>query len=191
MQTWRYMIKRILLAAVSLFAIITITYFLMNLITSWVQVFNLMPEMMWSSICVALAAGIGEEFLCRVTLFNLFTKIFENKQYVLLWSSIFSSVLFGLFHLINLGHGAALDATFQQVYYATAIGLAFSYLHNFTNRIWPCILMHFLLDLQPNIANMNAEASPWGPILIIFGIVIIVSIICIYAFNKRVNKVEN
>ena len=31
MQTWRYMIKRILLAAVSLFAIITITYFLMNL----------------------------------------------------------------------------------------------------------------------------------------------------------------
>lgn len=166
-------------------------YFLMNLIASWAQVFNLMPEMMWSSICVALAAGIGEEFLCRVTLFNLFTKIFENKQYVLLWSSIFSSVLFGLFHLINSGHGAQLDATFQQVYYATAIGLAFSYLHIFTNRIWPCILMHFLLDLQPNIANMNAEASPWGPILIIFGIVIIVSIICIYAFNKRVNKVEN
>lgn len=31
MQTWRYMIKRILLAAVSIFAIITITYFLMNL----------------------------------------------------------------------------------------------------------------------------------------------------------------
>ena len=31
MQTWRYMIKRILLAVVSLFAIITITYFLMNL----------------------------------------------------------------------------------------------------------------------------------------------------------------
>ncbi len=150
-----------------------------------------MPEMMWSSICVALAAGIGEEFLCRVTLFNLFTKIFENKQYVLLWSSIFSSVLFGLFHLINLGHGAALDATFQQVYYATAVGLAFSYLHIFTNRIWPCILMHFLLDLQPNIANMNAEVSPWGPILIIFGIVIIVSIICIYAFNKRINKIEN
>lgn len=49
----------------------------------------------------------------------------------------------------------------------------------------------FLLDLQPNIANMNAEASPWGPILIIFGIVIIVSIICIYAFNKRINKIEN
>ena len=93
--------------------------------------------------------------------------------------------------MINLGHGAQLDATFQQVYYATAIGLAFSYLHIFTNQIWPCILMHFLLDLQPNIANMNAEASSWGPILIIFGIVIIVSIICIYAFNKRVNKVEN
>lgn len=31
MQTWRYIIKRILLAAVSLFAIITITFFLMNL----------------------------------------------------------------------------------------------------------------------------------------------------------------
>lgn len=31
METSRYIIKRILLAAVSLFAIITITYFLMNL----------------------------------------------------------------------------------------------------------------------------------------------------------------
>ena len=31
MQTWRYMLKRILLAVISIFAIITITYFLMNL----------------------------------------------------------------------------------------------------------------------------------------------------------------
>lgn len=31
MQTWRYMFKRILLAVISIFAIITITYFLMNL----------------------------------------------------------------------------------------------------------------------------------------------------------------
>jgi hypothetical protein len=79
--------------------------------------FNSMPEMMWSSICVALAAGIGEEFLMSCNLlFNLFAKIFENKQYVLVWSSFFSSVLFGLFHLINLTHGAALDATLQQVF---------------------------------------------------------------------------
>ena len=31
MQTWRYILKRIVLAAVSLFAIVTITFFLMNL----------------------------------------------------------------------------------------------------------------------------------------------------------------
>lgn len=31
MQTWRYMLKRVLLAVISIFAIITITYFLMNL----------------------------------------------------------------------------------------------------------------------------------------------------------------
>lgn len=169
---------------------IVLLYLLMGSIGNWIRVFSLMPEMMWSAICVALAAGIGEEFLCRVLLFNLFIKIFENKKYVLLWASLFSSVLFGLFHLINLIHNGPVDAVLQQVFYATAVGLAFSYLHIFTNGIWLCVLAHFLLDLQPTIATMDIQASSWGPILIIFGIVIVISIVCIYAFNKRINKIE-
>lgn len=136
-----------------------------------------------------MAAGIGEEILCRVLLFNLFTKIFENKKYVLVWACLASSVLFGLFHLINLTHGAAIDATIQQVVYATAIGLSFSYIHIFTNRIWLCIVMHFLLDLQPNIASADPQASPWRLILLIFGVVMIVSLLSIYAFNRRANTV--
>lgn len=170
---------------------LVLLYLLLGSIGNWIRVFNLMSEMMWSAIFIALAAGIGEEFLCRVLLFNLFIKIFENKKYVLLWASLYSSILFGLFHLINLLHSSPVDAVLQQVFYATAIGLVFSYLHIFTNGIWLCVLAHFLLDLQPTIVTLDIQASSWGPILIIFGIVIIVSIICIYAFNKRVNKIEN
>lgn len=80
-------------------------------------------------------------------------------------------------------------ATLQQVYYATATGLAFSYIHIFTNRIWLSVFLHFLLDLQPDIATENASAEAWVTILLIFGIVIIVSLLCIYFFNKRANKV--
>ena len=162
-------------------------YVLFGSVRSWSEVFTSTPEIMWGSICVALAAGIGEEVLCRVLLFNLFAKIFENKKYVLVWACLASSVLFGLFHLINLTHGEV-NATLQQVFYATAIGLAFSYIHISTNRIWLCIVMHFLLDLQPNIATMDAQASPWGVILLIFGTVMTISLLSIYAFNRRANK---
>ena len=170
-------------------ALVILLYALLGSVVSWAEVFESMPEMMWGSICVALAAGIGEEVLCRVLLFNLFAKIFENKKYVLVWASLASSILFGLFHLINLTHGAAINATMQQVFYATAIGLIFSYIHIFTNRIWLCIVMHFLLDLQPNIGTMEAQASPWGLILLIFGTAMIVSLFSIYVFNRRANKV--
>ena len=67
-----------------------------------------------------LSSRIGEEFLCRVLLFNLFTKIFESKKYVLVWVTL---------------------------------------------------------------------ASSWGAILLIFGIVIIISLSSIYAFNRRANTV--
>ena len=169
-------------------ALVILLYALLGSVVSWVEVFESMPEMMWGSICVALAAGIGEEVLCRVLLFNLFAKIFE-KKYVLIWASLASSILFGLFHLINLTHGAAINATMQQVFYATAIGLIFSYIRIFTNRIWLCIVMHFLLDLQLNIGTMEAQASPWGLILLIFGTAMIVSLFSIYVFNRRANKV--
>lgn len=170
-------------------ALLILLYALLGSVVSWAEVFDSMPEMMWGSICVALTAGIGEEVLCRVLLFNLFAKIFENKKYVLVWTCLASSVLFGLFHLINLTHGADINATMQQVFYATAIGLVFSYIHIFTNRIWLCIVMHFLLDLQPNIATMDAQASSWRLILLIFGTAIIVSLFSIYAFNRRANTV--
>ncbi len=49
--------------------------------------------------------------------------------------------------------------------------------------------MHFLLDLQPNIGTMEAQASPWGLILLIFGTAMIVSLFSIYVFNRRANKV--
>lgn len=71
-------------------------------------------------MAACLAAGIGEEFLCRVLLFNLFTKIFESKKYVLVWVTL---------------------------------------------------------------------ASSWGAILLMFGVVIIISLSSIYAFNRRTNTV--
>lgn len=163
-------------------------YLLIGRPENWIQVFNSNIEVIIASVCVALAAGIGEEFLCRVLLFNLFIKLFENKKHLLLWASLCSSILFGLFHLINLTHGAALNATLQQVFYAAATGLAFSYVHIFTNLIWPSIILHFLLDLEPQISTMNTQASAWGPVLLVFGIVAVFSLVCIYAFNSRFNK---
>lgn len=161
-------------------------YLILGTFKNWTIVFSLKPELMLASVCVALAAGVGEEIMCRALLFNLFAKIFENRKYTLLWTSLSSALFFGIFHLINLMHGSSAEATMQQIFYATAIGLAFSYVHIFTNRIWPCILLHFLLDLQPNIESMNTQASPWGSVLVVFGTVILISLISIYLINRKI-----
>ncbi|HFX3801496.1 TPA: CPBP family glutamic-type intramembrane protease, partial [Enterococcus faecium] len=51
--------------------------------------------------------------------------MFKAKKHALVWSSIVSSCLFGLFHLSNLTM-QSFNTTMQQFFYATVLGLCFS-----------------------------------------------------------------
>lgn len=159
-------------------------------ISNWGAVLTLDLSNKLLVILIALAAGIVEELLCRNLLFNLFTKCFANTKWVLIWGSLSSSAIFGLIHLANLTH-QSLIPTLQQIFYAFAFGLMLCFVHIFSNRIWPCILLHFLMDLQANV-NQSVSVQPWKPILLEFIPVIIISLLAIYFYNRDlISKARN
>lgn len=147
-------------------------------------VFNTSPGNILKCFIIALTAGIFEEFLVRILIFDGFSQLFNNKKYNLLLASIYSSILFGIFHLSNLSF-QSMDITLQQVFYAMALGLVFCFIRLKTNGILICILLHGLIDFQPNIAD-SGTASSWSSLLIIFIPVILISILCIYIANKTI-----
>ena len=96
----------------------------------------------------ALIPGIWEEVAFRGIVLVLLLKKYSKKNSILI-----NSILFGLFHLINLVNmrGAsypdiiAINVAFQVVY-TTAAGFLFAYLFVKTESLIPSILSHYILD---------------------------------------------
>lgn len=111
-------------------------------------------------ICLAFSGGILEEFIFRGLFFSLFQKIFVNFRWPLTFAGILSSLCFGLFHSINLLNGQTIEATLQQIFYATCIGLFFAVVRVSTNTLIWSALLHSLFDTQLSIGS-SAGSSPW------------------------------
>lgn len=150
---------------------------------NWIAVFKLSSTPMIMTFCVALCAGIGEEFLMRNLAFNTCLAFLKNSRYSIFWSSVISSAVFGLIHLVNLTH-QSWNATGQQVFYAFALGLIFMLIHVLTNNMKVTPIVHFLFDLQPAIRSMSVGESSWSNILIFWGILIVLSLISLWLINR-------
>ena len=89
--------------------------------------------------------GIMEELIFRGYVFRAIELRFgENK------AVIFSSILFGLIHLLNLVFYKGVmpvSSVLLQVFYAAMIGLMFAVLRTKVKSIYPGMLIHALLDL--------------------------------------------
>ncbi|MEC9485145.1 MAG: CPBP family intramembrane glutamic endopeptidase [Candidatus Izemoplasma sp.] len=93
-----------------------------------------------------LSIGIFEEVLFRYVIFVIIMQLLTiNKKNVFL-GMVLSSVLFGLFHLINLFAGAGVGETLQQVGYTTLLGLLWSMTLFLTQNIWVPILLHTIYN---------------------------------------------
>ena len=108
------------------------TVFLVIVLNIWNNTQNVISgglELFIPSLLIALSAGIFEEFLVRGLFLSGFLNLFQNNSFKLLLTSLISSILFGLLHLINLIHNPV-NAILQQVLYATILGLIFSILNS-------------------------------------------------------------
>lgn len=171
---------------VLIFLALAIYFILNNGFNEIVLIFSKNVKVILSVFSVALAAGIFEEFLTRGFFFKYF--FVNNNSNNLVLPSIYSSLIFGMFHLYNLFF-KDVTSTLQQVFYAAVIGLLFSALRIIFNGLFVTVLLHSLVDLQLNLVtpNINTPATPWLFIFIIFIPIAIISLITIFSLEKEKN----
>lgn len=152
----------------------------------WIQVMHKSSINIITILLLALAAGLCEEFLFRDLLFNLFTKLFIKRRYVLLWSAILSSICFGLAHFVNL-FKQDFVVTLQQVIAVTSIGLMLCTVRILTNNMWLSVIMHVAFDISPIVMTGDVLES-WTTIII--GVLWIsgISLLTIWAYNHHCLK---
>ncbi len=95
----------------------------------------------WFYFVIMLIPGIWEEISFRGVMITM-----NLKRYTEFTSLIVVSVIFGLFHFVNLIGGQNLIATIIQAVFATFLGLLFGYMFIQTKSLVPSIITHYLID---------------------------------------------
>lgn len=125
---------------------------------------DVMPAILDSIFIGVMEELIFRSFLCRA----VEQRLDRNKAIII------SSLIFGCFHLINIGN-YPLIYVLLQVVYAFSMGIVFAVVFYMTKSILSCMVIHAMVDF---LGSYAAE-----PILIIEAIGTIVCIACaVYCF---------
>lgn len=118
--------------------------------------------------------GIMEELIFRSFLCRSIEQVSNKNRAV-----IISSVIFGCFHLINIGN-YPLIYVLLQVLYAFALGIAFSVVFYECNSILPCVIVHIAIDFLGTF-----ELKPIFPVEIVGTIICGLCAIYFYFFVRK------
>ena len=95
----------------------------------------------WFLFILMLIPGIWEEVSFRGVIATLNLRKYSQRTVL-----IVVSILFGLFHFVNLLSGGSLLNTGIQVIYASLLGFLFGYLFIKTKSLIPSIILHYLIN---------------------------------------------
>jgi len=121
--------------------------------------------------------GFAEEALCRGMIVQAFLPQGVMK------AAIFSSIIFGLAHLIQLFYGMSISMGLLVAVYAGLIGFGFAapYLRS-GGAIWPLIIVHGLYDFLGKLGHgWGAQAQPTSSFEVLVRLVSAV-LVAIYGF---------
>lgn len=144
------------------------------------------PASIFLTVLEAVIAGICEEFLFRGQSFNIGLVIFNNAKYQIVYASIFSCVIFGLAHSLNLLH-QPYYYTLMQIVNAAAFGFTFLFAYLLTNKLYFPILLHIWSDIIPEptgkaMAKITLPESLTAMVPAL--IIILISIILLISYNR-------
>ena len=107
-------------------------------------------------ICFNFLVGLFEETLFRGIVFH------GLRTRHSLWVAIlFSSLLFGLFHLVNLAIGQNFQITVFQVVNATALGIFFCAIYLQSGSLWPPIVLHAIWNSYAMAGQLAVMDMPF------------------------------
>ena len=99
-------------------------------------------KQLFSFLLILLMLGFTEELLFRGILYHGL-----ETKFGVLSTVLFSALIFGLFHYVNMLIGAEFYATTYQVIHATAAGFMYATLRLRIGAIWPVMLFHSMWDI--------------------------------------------
>lgn len=114
-----------------------------------------------TALLLGMQPGVSEEIIFRIIPISLAMKSSKREQ-IILPLLIFTSVMFGLSHGINIFAGADPVTTLFQVIYATGTGCLFAAIYMKTGNMWVIMFLHSLTDI---IYYLGADAQSSGGVL--------------------------
>lgn len=133
-------------------------------------------ELIWLFLIKCLLIGLSEELLFRGIIFYSLADHFKKNGRSCFWPVLSSSVIFALFHFINLFDGAGILAVLQQVGYSFLIGAMLAVVLLKTKNVWLCILLHALFDFGGFFVSDLGTGNPQD--LTFWILTIVVGILC-------------
>ncbi len=110
----------------------------------------------------ALFIGIFEELAFRGVLFPILLEKRHNSSRQIFNTTLVTSALFGLIHLVNLIEGAGIGATLRQVGYSFLIGGMCAIVLLKSGNLIFCILLHAIFDFCGGIYDQLGEGTYWN-----------------------------
>lgn len=144
-----------------------------------------------------------EEFVFRGFILGIFILNFSSTKQGILKSVIFSGLIFGFMHFINVWteEGQTLNGVINQIYAASCLGIMYGASYLKTRSILILGMLHFICNFFASISELNftetinntveiADKSLVNMIIseilkiIIFGIPLVIGLYLIYRTNK-------
>lgn len=159
------------LAAVLPALVIAVNNFpILGLLRGWVWVERW--EWMWLFALDCLMIGLFEELAFRgVLLPSLLERRCGDRRQIF-FTTVISSAVFGLVHLVNLVEGAGFGATVLQVGYSFLIGGMCAIVLLKTGNLIYCILLHAIYDFGGGLISTLGDGRLWDIPTVILTVVV-------------------
>lgn len=135
--------------------------------------------------------GVFEELLFRGIFQDVIADLVKKKKYADILTVLFTSLLFGVWHLLNLLAGAGIGATLLQAGYSFLIGAMLSCTLMRTGNIWICAALHALFNvgglLVPTLGSGAFQDTCFWCLTAICGIICAAHVIY-YLINRTKNS---
>ncbi|MHA1716510.1 MAG: lysostaphin resistance A-like protein, partial [Promethearchaeota archaeon] len=125
-----------------------------------------------------IVPALWEEIIFRGVMITLLLKIYSIRTAI-----IIDGLVFGIFHIANLGPEANLFITLGQVIYTSCSGINLAYLYVKTSNLIPCIIAHYVNNMLSALMSIELNFLVYFyyvGLISLFAIILGVGIIKLY-----------
>ncbi len=142
---------------------------------------NAVLEKSWGLVFLyaiqCLLVGLFEECAFRGCVFMLILEGRRKTRKDVFWSIVYSSLVFGAIHIVNLFAGAGIIPVVLQLGYSFLIGAMCALVLLVTKRLWTSIFLHALFNFAGGVIPTLGAGHIWDTPTVILTVVISLAVL--------------